>query len=58
MMAYIKVFGGMGSSETVRVEDIWPLPMDTANVKLHITNVRQVKELVKEFEEALRVVRN
>lgn len=51
IMAYLATYSGMGSSEFVRPQDIYPLPMDREGEKKMITTEKQALELLKEFDE-------
>lgn len=42
-------YGGMGVTNPVRPEDIWPLSIDIADEKKMITTVSMAVELLKEF---------
>lgn len=53
IMAYIRMFGGMGASEVTLPKDVWPLPMDSENEKRMITSVKQAMAMLKEFRECL-----
>lgn len=50
VMSYIASFGGMGSKEFLKPQDIWPLPQDTEGIKKMIKTVEQAKKLLNEFE--------
>jgi len=54
IMAYIRMFGGMGSSELVFPKDVWPLPMDKENEKKMITTMKQALAMLKEFQDCLK----
>lgn len=49
IMWYIKVFGGMGSSEAGLPRDIWPLSLDKEDEKQMITNIKMANDLLLEF---------
>lgn len=50
IMSYVATFGGMGSKEFVRPENIYPLPQDVEQTKRKITNAQEANELLKDFE--------
>lgn len=50
LMAYIRMFAGMGASEIVRPQDIWPLPIDNGGQKKYIKTLKQCLALINEFE--------
>jgi hypothetical protein len=50
LMAFIMNYGGMGSTEYIRPEDLYPLQMDRENEKRMITTAAQAAELLREFE--------
>jgi len=50
LMSYIASFSGMGASEFLKPQDIWPLPQDSEGVKKMIKTLDQAKQLLNEFE--------
>lgn len=53
IMAYVKAFGGMGSTEAVQIADIWPLKMDKTDEKKMITTMKQAMAMLRDFNDAL-----
>lgn len=53
LMSYIVSYGGMGTSEFVTPESIWPLPMDEEDQKKMIKTLAQAKVLINDFEKAI-----
>lgn len=49
VLAFIRVFGGMGGQEYMSPQQLWPLNMDLRDVKHMITSVAMAMQLLKEF---------
>jgi len=50
LMSAIITYAGMGARDFVDPKSIWPLPMDSEGQKKYIKTIKQVLELVKQFE--------
>lgn len=53
IMSYIATYAGMGAKDFVDPKSIWPLPFDNEDQKKYIKTIKQVLELINEFELAL-----
>lgn len=49
LLSFIQAFSGMGGSEYIPPEQIWPLALDEENKKRMITTFAQAKQLLKDF---------
>ena|GEM_PF-1571154 len=49
LMAFILNYSGMGATEHVSAQQIWPLSMDEESEKQFITTMKQAEQLFKEF---------
>jgi len=54
IMAYIRMFGGVGATEVTLPKDVWPLSMDSENEKKLITTMKQAMEMLKDFQDCLK----
>jgi hypothetical protein len=53
IMSYVASFAGMGARDFVEPKNIWPLPFDKEDQKKYIKTLKQVLELINEFELAI-----
>lgn len=55
IMAYVLNYGGMGTQQLYKPQDIWPLDLDTENEVKPIRTMQQALQLLKEYNGALRI---
>lgn len=53
LMSYIVSYAGMGANEFVDPKSIWGLPIDREDQKKNIKTMKQVLDLINEFELAI-----
>lgn len=49
LLSFIQAFSGVGGSEYISPQEIWPLAIDDEGKKRMITSLEQAKKLYKEF---------